>query len=49
MTGPNEVVDDVGRRGVTAGTAEPFTAGQALDNGAWIMDAAIPEHRILVL
>jgi len=49
VTGPNEVVDDMGRRGVTAGAAKPFAAGQAFDNGAWIMDAAIPNSIILAL
>jgi hypothetical protein len=38
---PNQVVDDMGRRGVATGAAEPFTARKAFDNAAWIVNPAV--------
>ena len=38
----NEMVDDMGGRSVTTGTAKPLVAGQALDNAARIVNTAIP-------
>ena len=40
------MINDVGRRGVAAGAAEPLATGQASDNGTWIMNAAIPDLEI---
>ena len=37
----NQVVDDVRRRSVPARAAEPLVAGQALDDAASIVDAAV--------
>ena len=37
----NEVVDDVGGRGVAAGAAEPFLAGQAFHHAAGVVNAAV--------
>lgn len=36
-----QMVDDVGRRGVAAGTAEPLVASQALDDAGRIVNAAV--------
>ena len=37
----NKVVDDVRGRGIATGAAEPLVAGQALDDTAGVVDAAI--------
>lgn len=41
VLGPNQMIDDVGRRGVSARVAEPFRANKALDDRSWGMDAAV--------
>ena len=37
----NKVVDDVRRRSVAAGAAEPLVAGQALDDAASVVYATV--------
>jgi hypothetical protein len=35
------VIDDVRRRGVATGTAEPLATGKALDDAASVVDATV--------
>jgi hypothetical protein len=41
VSGADEVVDDVGTRCAAAGVAEPFVAGEALDDAAGGVDPTI--------
>lgn len=41
VAGADKVIDDVRRRRVAAGAAEPLAACQTLDNTACVMDAAV--------
>jgi hypothetical protein len=44
MASADQVVDDMGGRGITTGAAEPLVAAKALDYGAWVVDTAISAH-----
>ena len=46
MASADEMVDDVGGRGVAAGTTEPFAACKASDNTGGIMNAAVAEDTV---
>jgi hypothetical protein len=37
----DKVVDNMGRRGVAAGTAEPFIARETFDNATGVVDSAV--------
>jgi len=41
VTGADKMVDDVRRRRVAAGAAEPFATGKALDNTAGIVNTTV--------
>ena len=41
VSGANQVVDDVGGRGVTTRAAKPLAAPKAFHDGAWVVDSAI--------
>ena len=44
MTGANKVIDDMRGRGISAGTAEPFTACKATNNAGWVVDTTIARN-----
>jgi hypothetical protein len=48
MASANQMINDVGGRGVAAGAAEPFVAGEALDDASRIVNAAITAQRIFL-
>lgn len=39
--GPDEVIDDMGRRGISARVTKPFGAYKTLDDGRWRVDSAV--------
>lgn len=39
----DQVIDDMGGRGIATSTAEPFAAGQASHDRAWIVNATVTE------
>jgi hypothetical protein len=41
VAGADQMVDNVRRRRVAAGAAEPLGAGKALDDAAGVVDAAV--------
>lgn len=41
MAGAHKMVDDVRRRRIATGAAEPLAAGQALDDAAGVVDATV--------
>ena len=41
MASADQVIDDVGGRGVAASAAEPLAASQASNNGAWVVYTAV--------
>ncbi len=43
VTCSNEMVDDMGGRGVASGAAEPFLTRQAFDHAARVVDAAVAD------
>lgn len=45
----NQVVDDMGRRGVAARTAKPLLAGKAFDDAVRVVDAAVSSSEESVL
>lgn len=46
VAGADEVVDDVRRRSVAAGAAEPLVAAEALDDAAGVVDPTVSEAHI---
>jgi hypothetical protein len=42
VSGANEVVDDVGRSGISSRTAKPLVAGETLNNAARRVNTAVP-------
>lgn len=45
VAGAYEMIDDMRRRRITAGAAEPFTAGKALDDAAGVVNTAIRAYK----
>ena len=41
VAGSDQVVDDVGRRGIATSAAEPFAASQTSHDGAWVVNTTI--------
>ena len=44
----NQMIDDVGGRGVAAGAAEPLVTGEALDDASRIVNTAITAQNIFL-
>jgi hypothetical protein len=44
----DQMVDDVGGRGIAPGTAEPLVAGEAFDDASCIMNATITARDIFL-
>lgn len=46
VSSPDQMVDNMRRRGVATGTAEPLTASQAFNNAAWVMDSTVSKRNL---
>ena len=49
MASSDKVVDNMGRRGVAAGAAEPFIARETFDNATGVVDSAVPRKSSILV